>query len=246
MKLSHYAILSKIFNYPDDSYKTFVKEAMCTLTKEYPEASKELEKFLELLPATTSEIQELYTRSFEVQAVTSLEIGYVLYGDDYTRGEVLVHLNQEHKNANNDLGEELSDHLANVLRLIPKMQDNNLMNDLVRLMLAPAIEIMMNEYNVESMKQKDKLYKKQYKTLIVPSFPLGLFLHLFKALYIVLDSDFSLIKENRPFEDASFLGFLKHELEVEEGKHSSNSCGTTFNSCGTNNSDSFKGLNKLN
>ncbi len=247
MKLDHYATLSKLFNYPNDNYKTFVKEAVCALAKEYPEANEELEKFFKLLPATTKEIQELYTRSFEVQAVTSLEIGYVLYGDDYTRGEVLVRLNQEHKNVNNDLGEELSDHLANVLRLIPKMQDKDLRDDLVRLMLAPAIEIMMNEYSVESMEQKDKLYKKQYKTLIASSFPLGLFLHLFKALYIVLDSDFSLIKENRPFEDASFLGFLKHELEVEEGKHSSNSCNTIFNNCGINSSNnSFKGLNKLN
>ena len=233
MKLNHYETLSRVFNYPGEDYKALIKEATDVLSKKYPEATVELEKFYELLPATTSEIQELYTRSFEVQAITSLEIGYVLYGDDYTRGEVLVHLNKEHRNANNDLGEELSDHLANVLRLIPKMQDKELVNDLVKLMLAPAVEIMMNEYNVDSMKQKDKLYKKQYKTLIVPSLPLGFFLHLFKTLYIVLDSDFSLIKENRPFQDASFLGFLKNELEVEEGKQSSNSCGTTFNSCGT-------------
>jgi hypothetical protein len=99
-------------------------------------------------------------------------------------------------------------------------------------MIAPAVENMMKEYSPSSMRQKDKLYKKQYKTLIIPPVPLGMFLHLFKALYILLDSDFKLITENKPFEDTSFFGFLKSELEVEEGKKSSNSCSTTFNTCG--------------
>ncbi len=233
MKLDHYNVLSKLFNYPRDNYYKLVDNAISVLKDNYIDAAYELEEFIKLLPTNISELQELYTRSFEVQAVTSLEIGYVLYGDDYTRGEVLVNLNKEHQKVNNELGEELPDHLSNVLRLMSKMEDKTLLNDLVRLMVAPAIEIMMDEYNIDSMQQKDKLYKKQYKTLIVPDFPLGMFLHLLKALYIVLDSDFVLIKENRPFQDASFFGFLKHELEIEEGKKSSNSCGAIFNSCGT-------------
>lgn len=233
MKLSHYTVLSQLFDYPDESYSTLVSKTIDTLREMYPDASLELEEFKKLLPTKTYELQELYTKSFEVQAVTSLEIGYVLYGDDYTRGEVLVHLNKEHRSVSNDCAGELSDHLGNILRLIPKMKNQDTVNDLMTMMLAPAIEIMMNEYSPASMEQKDKLYKKQYKTLIVPSFPLAMFLHLFKALYIVLDSDFSLIKENRPFQDASFFGFLKNELEIEEGKKSSNSCSTTFNSCGT-------------
>jgi hypothetical protein len=82
------------------------------------------------------------------------------------------------------------------------------------------------------MEEKDKLYKKQYKTLIVPSVPVGMFLHLIRALYMIFDSDFSLIKENKPFGDASFLGFLSSELEVEEGKQSSNSCKPAFDPSG--------------
>ncbi len=107
------------------------------------------------------------------------------------------------------------------------MEDRQTLNDLVRLMVAPAVENMMKEYTPSSMKQKEKFYKKKYKTLIVPSTPLGVYLHLFKALYSMLDSDFELIKENRPFADVSFFGFLKSELEVEEGKKSSNSSCST-------------------
>ncbi len=232
MELNQYRLLSTLFDYPNENYKKQMKEVAAALGTKYPTASVELEALLKLLPSDIYELQELYTKSFEVQAVTSLEIGYVLYGDDYTRGEVLSNLNAEHKAVKNDCGGELADHLGNVLRLIPMMKDQKLLTDLARLMVAPAVENMMKEYSPASMEQKDKLYKKQYKTLIIPDFPLGMFLHLFKALYIVLDSDFDLIQENKPFADVSFFGFLKNELEVEEGKKSSNSCSTTFNTSG--------------
>lgn len=230
--MEQYIAISKLFDYPDDDYINKIDRASEALLSNYPSASVELEGFKKLLPTDTYRLQELYTKSFEVQAITSLEVGYVLYGDDYTRGEILANLNGEHKTVGNDCGGELADHLANLLRLLPKIESKELLNDLVRLMIAPAVENMMKEYSTSSMRQKDKLYKKQYKTLIIPPVPLGMFLHLFKALYILLDSDFKLITENKPFEDTSFFGFLKSELEVEEGKKSSNSCSTTFNTCG--------------
>jgi len=141
-------------------------------------------------------------------------------------------INKEHKEVGNQLGTELSDHLANVLRLLPMMRDEAVVNDLVTMMIAPAVEVMMKEYSPSNMEAKDKLYKKQYKTLIIPSVPVGMFLHLIKALYLVLDVDFALIKENKPFGDASFFGFLSSELEVEEGKQSSNSCKPMFDASG--------------
>jgi len=232
MKRGHYTTLSKLFEYPDASYYASVTSMIEELKENYSEASNELESFSKLLPQDIYRLQELYTKSFEVQAVTSLEIGYLLYGDDYTRGEVMVHLNQEHRAVGNELGSELSDHLANVLRLLPKMKDEIVVNDLVTLMIAPAVEVMMHEYTPKNMEAKDKLYKKQYKTLIIPSVPVGMFLHLIKALFMILDSDFKLIKENKPFGDASFIGFLSSELEVEEGKKSSNSCAPTFDTSG--------------
>jgi hypothetical protein len=32
----------------------------------------------------------LFTRSFDVQAVTTLDLGYIVFGEDYKRGELLV------------------------------------------------------------------------------------------------------------------------------------------------------------
>ena len=232
MDMKHYTTISRLFEYPNENYYGHLVETIDILSQDYPDAASELEMFSSRLPKDIYRLQELYTKSFEVQAVTSLEIGYLLYGDDYTRGEVMVNLNKEHKAVENELGTELSDHLSNVLRLLPKMTDKKIVNDLVTMMIVPAIEVMIKEYSPKNMEAKDKLYKKQYKTLIVSSAPVGMFLHLVKALYMIFDNDFTLIKENKPFGDASFFGFLSAELEVEEGKKSSNSCAPAFDASG--------------
>ncbi len=127
--MREYELLSRLFEYPDDNYKEIVIKTADSLEDKYPEASNELREFYKLLPDDVYAMQELYTKSFEVQAVTSLEIGYVLYGDDYTRGEVLANLSAEHKAVGNECGQELADHLSNVLRLIPKIKDKELLND---------------------------------------------------------------------------------------------------------------------
>ncbi len=230
MDINHYKNISKIFDYPDDNYYNNVIEAINVISDKYPDAVKELRNFLELLPTKTSDLQEIFMKSFEVQAVTSLDVGYVLFGDDYRRGAVLAKLSEEHTKTSNNCGQELADCLPNLLRLVPKIKDFETTFELVTMLIAPAVEKMMNEYEVATIEAKDKFYKKQYKTVIVSSFSLLIFLYAFKALYILFDNDFSLIKENNPFEDKSFFSNIKKELEVEEGKQSSNSCHTS--SCG--------------
>lgn len=230
MSLDHYNHLAKVFDYPGENYPELVVESIKALSKDYPEAAAELEKFVELLPMQISDLEELYSRSFDVQAVTSLDVGYILFGDDYQRGEVLVHLNKEHAKVGNSCGQELGDYLPVLLTLLPKLEDEEVKTEMVTMLIAPAVEKMMNEYTASAMKAKDKLYEKQYKTLIVPSSPLSIYLHAFQALYLVFDQDFTLIKENKPFQDESFLGHITGELEIQEGKQTSHSCGT---SCGT-------------
>ena len=78
-------------------------------------------------PQRTLDLQELHTRTFDVQSLTTLDIGYVLFGDDYKRGALLSNLNQEHSRAENDCRGELADHLPNLLRLIPKLKDQDLL-----------------------------------------------------------------------------------------------------------------------
>ena len=144
--LTHYSVIADIFSYPDEQYPQRVRAVQNQLTSRWPRAARELERFLELLPESNLVgMQELFIRSFDVQAVTTLDIGYVLFGDDYKRGELLSNLNREHVAAQVDCGHELADHLPNILRLLAKLNDTNLIGELAREIIAPAVNKMRSE-----------------------------------------------------------------------------------------------------
>ena len=166
-------------------------------------------------------MQELFTRSFDVQAIATLDIGYVLFGDDYKRGELLANLNQEHRKAGNDCGTELADYLPNILRLMSMLQDEELIRDLAYAIVAPALLEMIGEFDPGRLEKKNESYKKHYKTLIeMPAVQTdeGVTLYKFalKSLYEVLKQDFALI-ETMPLQRTSdFLGSIVQENDIEE------------------------------
>ncbi len=114
-KLTHriqYQLLAPLFEYPDADYPDRVRDINDYLRGSYADAALELGRFIDLLPADDVQaMQELFTRSFDVQAATTLDIGYVLFGDDYKRGILLANLNREHRNASIDTGTELADYV---------------------------------------------------------------------------------------------------------------------------------------
>ena len=219
--LTHYRLLADLFEYPHAGYPSKVMTVKGLLDDHCPVAAVELEQFLRLLPGSDlTAMQELFTRSFDVQAMTTLDIGYVLFGDDYKRGELLANLNREHREAENDCGRELADHLPNVLRLVAKLEDEDLIKEMVESILAPALREMMSEFCPDRIAKKNESYKKHYKTIIeMPSVgneAIALYQFPLKALYEVLKQDFSLV-ETIPSEQANdFLGSLRRENEIEE------------------------------
>jgi nitrate reductase molybdenum cofactor assembly chaperone len=220
---SHYRLLSELLEYPKAGYPERVREIRDALEGLYPEACAELDQFLELLPAhDLTTMQELYTRSFDVQAMTTLDVGYVLFGDDYKRGVLLANLNSEYREADIDTGTELGDHIPNLLRLMEVLKDEEVLHDLAYAILAPALLEMMREFSSERMEKRNASYKKHYKTLIetpaVQTNAFTLYAHALKALYEVLKKDFALI-EKIPLErtsDNDFLASVGRENEIEE------------------------------
>ena len=95
--LDHYSLFAELFMYPDAGFGTNVRAVQNYMDEFFPEAGAQLQPFTEYAEtATLIELEELYLRSFDVQSITTLDIGYVLFGDDYKRGAILVNLNLEH------------------------------------------------------------------------------------------------------------------------------------------------------
>lgn len=157
-----YEILAMMMRYPADSYrKTFLHDTP-SLTKQFPEEAKHLQNFIKHIEdSTTEELQELYTRTFDVQAICFLDIGYVLFGEDYKRGMFLVHMKREQAKAENDCGTEMPDHLPNVLGLLTKLKDKELAQEFTVTFFIPALEKMLTGF-----KEKGNVYSGPLKTIL--------------------------------------------------------------------------------
>ncbi len=219
MKLSfeHYNHLAGLFAYPGHGFAQGVSEAQGLLDRQYPDAGAELKPFTEFVSgAAPTELEEVFTRSFEVQAITTLDIGYVLFGDDYKRGALLVNLNREHRRAGVDCGNELADHLPNALRLLARMSDIELRAELVQKIVAPALRKIIGEFEPEKMAQKNAVYQKHHKTLIErPAHHGTVYQHPLKALYRVLERDFKVQEIYAPPQSADFLRSVGSEMKME-------------------------------
>ncbi len=211
-----YELFAETFYYPGEEIRSRINQLYDLLEKNYPDILKAAAEFFEF--AKTSSLQkwqEIYTRTFDVQAITTIDLGYVLFGDDYKRGEILVNLSREHKKYNIDCGSELGDHLPNVLRLLTKLTDDDLKTDLIYLIIKPALHKISAEFNYDKIDKKNSVYKKHQDTLIEPASNFALiYQQLFIALIDVLQKDYP-DKNFKLDNDKSFTKEITNEIEIE-------------------------------
>lgn len=232
MNYAHYCLLAELFDFPGPAFAAQGRTLLAFLSDNYPAAALEVERFLDAIPSRTLDLQELHTRTFDIQSLTTLDTGYVLFGDDYKRGELLSNLSREHAQAKNDCGGELADHLPNVLRLIPKLADRDLLGELVREILVPALMLMIREFDRERVEKKNANYQKHYKTLIdpAPGSDSTIYCRALKAVMLVLAKDFEVTETmtrlskwgDRP-QTADFLGLVRKEMDIERDANPVNS-----------------------
>ena len=106
--------------------------------------------------------------------------------------------------------------MPNLLRLIAKMEDQELMRELVEEILYPALRQMIAEFDPERVTKRDALYRKHHKTLIETRENDALIYgRTLKTLRCVLHHDFEL--KVRPTTPAThdFLRSVGSEMALE-------------------------------
>ncbi|MBI4238340.1 MAG: hypothetical protein HY696_07990 [Deltaproteobacteria bacterium] len=224
MQPTLYEQLAALFDFPGPEFAAHGAVAVEAVQAAYPEAASVLQRFLAGIPSRMVDQQELYTRTFDVQATTTLDIGYILFGDDYKRAKLLAHLTREHRQQANDCRGELADHLPNLLRLLPKMPDAELRAELVSEILVPALLLMRREFDTERIEKKNAHYQKHYRTLLdtAPGEARTIYAQALDALLLVLQHDFQVAAQierltawsSRP-QSTDFLGLVGKEMEIE-------------------------------
>lgn len=141
---SIYENLADLLDYPVADWQSRCDECKELLTAESGSFVSQFSLFAsETERLSLNELQELYTRTFDLSPVCALDIGYHLFGENYKRGVFLANLRETE--APFDLGQEhqLPDYLPVLLRLLTKLDDEDLRSALIVDCMIPALEKML-------------------------------------------------------------------------------------------------------
>ena len=139
-----FELFATLLDYPSPTLADAAKECATLLTPQNSEASNLLRDFQELAASTDlGRMEEIYTGFFELNAVSHPYVGYHLFGETYKRSVFLLGLKERYAAHNFAHGAELADHLVVMLRFAAACSDAELVDELVRDALAPAIAKMV-------------------------------------------------------------------------------------------------------
>lgn len=204
----HYIDFADLFRYPNKDYPRKAKKCFAMLQEVYPDAADEIQPFVDYVCShTEDEYEELYTKTFDVQPICYLDLGYVIFGEDYKRGAFLLHMQEEQLLAGNDCGTDLSDNICNILTLYTKTNNQELLDELAVKILMPGLEKMIGEFKQARVELKMKILKKLHRAIIQEELNQGnVYRNVFSALLLVMQKD---------FENVSFQGVLDPVVDVQ-------------------------------
>ncbi len=140
---SFYKDLAVLLSYPGDAgYKEAVDYAIKGLHRLKPELGKLLAPFGEFVAAhSVEDLEETYTRTFDINPDCTLEIGWQLYGENYSRGKLLVTMRGLMRELGLEESPELPDHLTHVLSIMGQ-QETPAAKELAASYVLPALAKM--------------------------------------------------------------------------------------------------------
>jgi nitrate reductase delta subunit len=139
--LHAYEALADLLEYPDRHWQENLSR---NVQAAGAENAAECAEFGRLLEGVSLEaLQEHYTRTFDLNPVCALEIGYHLFGENYKRGIFLARLREAESPFALGQERQLPDFLPVVLRLLRHLHDDELRDALVGDCLAPAVGKML-------------------------------------------------------------------------------------------------------
>lgn len=116
--------ISRLLAYPGEHYDQLIELLYLMVQGELSEAAKGISEFGQFVEKCEEhELEEAYTRTFDVNPSCALEIGWHLFGEDYMRGQFLVKMRSELAKYEIPESTELPDHLTHVLAVVAMMPD---------------------------------------------------------------------------------------------------------------------------
>lgn len=135
-----YLCLAGLLIYPEADYPQRVEASLQVAP---PECQRLLQPFADAVRGLELwQLQELFTRTCDMNPVCSLELGWHLFGENYERGLLLVRMRDELRKHGIHESSELPDHLTHVLELLACMEHDKAA-DFIAACVLPALEKML-------------------------------------------------------------------------------------------------------
>ncbi len=139
-------LFADLLEYPQSSLTETARECQALVSTRNPEAAVLLHGFCSFVEdAPLGEVQELYTRTFDLDATYHPYVGHHLFGESYKRSAFMVGLKQRYKDYDFVVEGELPDHLAVMLRYLSLCEDNDQVTEIIRDAMVPALEKMIKK-----------------------------------------------------------------------------------------------------
>ena len=111
------AIVALALQYPTEDAMDVLETSVTALPQ--GGAGREMRRFMKDIDGMPlSELEELYTLTFDLSPVVVPYVGHLAYGDSYERGTFMADLKGAMRSADVDPGHELPDHLDPILRYL--------------------------------------------------------------------------------------------------------------------------------
>jgi len=144
---------SSLVEYPEDWVVPGIHSLAQQLRRLDPStpAIERLESFANSVePLGVTELQELYTQTFDLSPMCSPHVGYHIFGESYKRGALMAQLRAAYQDMGLPEGAEIPDHLAYVLKYCSVLagleSKADIYEELLNLILYPGLSKMADTF----------------------------------------------------------------------------------------------------
>ncbi|MBV8600653.1 MAG: molecular chaperone TorD family protein [Candidatus Eremiobacteraeota bacterium] len=150
-------LFAELLDYPHPGLVKTARECSAAVAEESADAAKRLEEFAAFLERTSFDLlEEIFTGTFDLNAMRHPYIGYHLFGEAYKRSVFMLELRDRYGKIGFDHGTELPDHIAVMLRFMARCPDREAVAELARDALLPSVEPMMAPPEIEELAEEDR------------------------------------------------------------------------------------------
>ncbi|MCC6174659.1 MAG: nitrate reductase molybdenum cofactor assembly chaperone [Chloroflexi bacterium] len=136
-----YALFADLLEYPDEGIAAAAQACAALAAEQDAAAGRLLAQFQARIARTApGRLQEIYTGTFDMDAFRSPYVGYHLFGESYKRSVFLLELKDRYQARHIEVGSEMPDHLALLVRYLAACDDRDERDDLICWALLPVLD----------------------------------------------------------------------------------------------------------